>query len=133
MCERVWRTSALEREREEERERTKERRRGGREKEERGRGRGSVFSFSSHFLLFRPRYTLLHICFWMHSDDVATFFPSSSLSHSLSHTLSIFSTHIPLSLSLSLSTLPNSLSLFLPPLQYTHVHNHSCILPENGK
>ena len=105
------------REREKRRERTKERRREREKKEKEGEGEGELSLFYSHFLLFRTRYASLHICFWTHSDDVATLFPSSSLSHSLSHSLSISSTHIlnpthSLLLSLSLiNYFPFSLSL----------------------
>ena len=132
VCERVWRMSALEREREKKRERTKERRR-ERERERRRKreGEGELSLFYSHFLLFRARYASLHNCFLTQSDDVATFFPSSSLSHSLSHSLSnSFNSQTQshtLSLSLSLSYL--SLSFLLTMEAYTCTpHTHALSL-----
>ena len=127
MCERVWRTSALEREKEEEREQKKEGEREREKKEKEGEGEGELSLFYLHFLLFSSWYASLHFSFWIHSDDVATLFPSSSLSHNLSHFLSIFSTHTHsrafslslFSLSLSFSLLPVSFSfslLSLPPI-----------------
>ena len=119
MCESVENVSIGERERKGEREnkRKKERER-EREEGESGRGRGRAFSFLFTFPSFSSRYASLHTCFWTHSDDVATLFPSSSLSRSLSHSLYSFNSH---SHSHALSL---SLSLLSPPMN-TMFHNVS--------
>ena len=139
-----WREGEKRSEREQKKEGERER-----EKEKEGEGEGELSLFYSHFLLFSKMYASLHICFWTHSDDVATLLPYSSLSHSLSHFLSISSSHThPLSLSsqlvtyavgckIYLSHFSPLLSLFLshlyfpshPLFNHTHVHTLFSITP----
>ena len=111
--ERVWRTSALERERKEERERIKERRR---ERERRRRKRESAFSFLFTFpsLQFMVRFTsyLFLDAQWWRGNTLPFLF---SLTQSLSFSLYFFNSHTPMhtiSLPLPLPLSPFHLCVF---------------------